>query len=35
MRSRTDAQRATEVDVAVHSLNRLVALGRPNYVRIA
>ena len=33
LRSRTDEQRATEVDVAVHALNRMVELGRPNYVR--
>jgi hypothetical protein len=24
-----------EVDVAVHALNRMLDLGRPNYVRIA
>jgi hypothetical protein len=34
LRSRIDARRATEVAVAVHVLNRMVALGRPNYVRI-
>jgi len=33
--SRTDERRATEVDVAVHALNRMVELGRPNYVRTA
>ena len=35
LRSRLDACRATEVDVAVHVLNRMLELGRPNYVRIA
>jgi len=34
-RSRTEEGRATAVDVAVHVLNRMLALGRPNYVRIA
>jgi len=34
-RSRTDPRRATEVDVAVHALNRLLDLGRPSSVRIA
>jgi hypothetical protein len=34
LRSRIDVRRATEVEVAVHVLNRLSALGRPNYVRI-
>jgi hypothetical protein len=34
LRSRMDARRATEVDVAVHVLNRMLELGRPNYVRI-
>ena len=33
--SRTDDRRATEVEIAVHALNRMVALGRPNYVRTA
>ena len=33
LRSRTDDRRATEVNVAVHALNRMVELGRPNYVR--
>ena len=32
---RTDDRRATEVDVAVHALNRMVELGRPSYVRTA
>ena len=33
--SRTDERRATEVDIAVHALNRMSELGRPSYVRIA
>ena len=32
---RTDQRRATEVDVAVHALNRMLELGRPESVRIA
>jgi hypothetical protein len=32
--SRTDEGRATEVDVAVHVLNRMLELGRPTYVRV-
>lgn len=35
LRSRTDQRRATEVDVAVHALNRMLDLGRPNSVRTA
>jgi len=35
LRSRTDRRRATEVDVAVHALNRVLQLGRPTSVRIA
>jgi transposase len=35
LRSRTDQRRATEVAIAVCVLNRMLALGRPNYVRIA
>jgi len=34
LRSRTDQRRATEVDVAVHALNRMLELGRPISVRI-
>jgi len=34
LRSRTEPRRETEVDVAVHVLNRMLHLGRPNYVRI-
>jgi len=35
LRSRTDQHRATEVDVAVYALNRMLELGRPISVRIA
>jgi Transposase DDE domain len=35
LRSHTDERRATEMDVAVHVLNRMLELGRPNYVRMA
>jgi len=35
LRSRTDDRRATEVDIAVHALNRMSDLGRPSYVRTA
>ena len=35
LRSRTDGRRATEVNVAVHALNRMLELGRPISVRIA
>ena len=35
LRSRTDERRASEVDVAVHALNRMLELGRPESVRIA
>jgi len=35
LRSRTDERRETEVDIAVHALNRMSELGRPNYVRTA
>ena len=34
LRSHTDERRATEVNVAVHALNRMLELGRPNCVRI-
>jgi hypothetical protein len=34
LRSHTEERRATEMDVAVHVLNRMLELGRPNYVRI-
>jgi len=35
LRAHADERRATEVAVAVHALNRMLDLGRPNYVRIA
>jgi len=35
LRSHTDDRRAIEVDIAVHALNRMSELGRPNYVRTA
>jgi len=35
LRSHTDERRAAEVKVAVHVLNRMLELGRPNSVRIA
>jgi len=35
LRSRTDPGRATEVAIAVHALNRMLELGRPESVRIA
>src|SRR5215216_2712834 len=35
LRSHTDQRRATEADVAVHVLNRMLDLGRPTYARIA
>ena len=35
LRSRMDQRRATEVDVAVCALNRMLELGRPESVRIA
>ena len=35
LRSHTDERRAAEVQVAVHVLNRMIELGRPNSVRIA
>ena len=34
LRSHTEERRATEMDVAVHVLNRMLELGRPKYVRI-
>ena len=33
--SHADERRATEVEVAVHVLNRMLDLGRPDSVRIA
>src|SRR3954462_14966023 len=35
LRSHTDERRATEMDVAVYVLNRMLELGRPKSVRIA
>src|SRR3712207_2421136 len=35
LRSRTDRRQATEVAIAVQVLNRMLALGRPESVRIA
>jgi hypothetical protein len=35
LRSHTDERQATEMDVAVQVLNRMLELGRPKYVRIA
>src|SRR5918993_566132 len=35
LRAHTDEGRANEVDVAAHVLNRMLDLGRPNYVRLA
>jgi hypothetical protein len=34
LRSRTDPRRATEVGIAVDALNRMLELGRPEYVRL-
>ncbi len=35
LRSHTDERQATEVEVAVHVLNHMLELGRPNSVRVA
>jgi hypothetical protein len=35
LRSQTDGRQATEVAIAADVLNRMLGLGRPNYVRIA
>jgi len=35
LRSQTDSRQATEVAIAADVLNRMLALGRPEYVRIA
>ena len=35
LHARTDRRRATEVNVGVHALNRMLELGRPEAVRIA
>ncbi len=34
LRSHTDKRRATEIDVAVYVLNRMLELERPNSIRI-
>jgi len=34
LRSRTDQRRLTEVAIAVNALNRMLELGRPEYVRL-
>ena len=34
LRFRTDQRRATEVSVAVNAMNRMLELGRPEYVRL-
>lgn len=35
LRAHEDECWATEVEVAVHALNRMLELGRPKYVRTA
>ena len=35
LRSRTDGRQRTEVAIAAHVLNRMLDLGRPEYVRLA
>ena len=35
LRSRTDQTEATEVALATAVLNRMLAFGRPNYIRIS
>ena len=35
LRSRTDRRRASELDIAVRALNRMLELGRPESVRMA
>ncbi len=34
LRSHADTRRATEVTIAVHALNRMLGLGRAEYVRV-
>ena len=34
LRSRTDQRRASEIAIAVKALNRMLELGRPEYVRL-
>jgi hypothetical protein len=35
LRSQTDGRQATEVAIAADVLNRMLELGRPDYVRVA
>ena len=35
LRSRTEARQMTEVAIAVASLNRMLELGRPEYLRLS
>ena len=35
LQSGTDHRRATEVAIAVNALNRMLELGRPEYVRLS
>ncbi len=35
LRSQTNGRQATEVAIAANALNRMLDLGRPEYVRIA
>ena len=35
LRSQTDGRQATEVAIAANALNRMLDLGRPEYVRVA
>ena len=35
LRSHTNQRRATEVAIAVNAMNRMLELGRPEYVRVA
>ena len=35
LRLRTDGRQTTEVAIAVNMLNRMLELGRPEYVRVA
>lgn len=35
LRAHTNEHRATEVDIAVYTLNRMLELERPNYVHVA
>ena len=35
LRAHKDACRAAEVEVAAYALNRMLELGRPNYIRVS